>query len=120
MSNTKSTRQVGFINKGNTCYGNSILQVLSVVPNLWNRVLSKSNTLLPMLQAIILNMAVKKNSSKPVDPSSFLWALKHKLSIIRGVPFNVNTQKDVAEILQVVLGKLKSKRYINSSEPYNL
>ena len=120
MSNAKSTRPVGFINKGNTCYGNSILQVLSVVPNLWNRVLSESNSLLPMLQAIILNMAVKKNSSKPVDPSNFLWGLKHKLSIIRGVPFNVNTQKDVAEILQVVLGKVKGKRYINSSEPYNL
>ena len=25
MSNAKSTRPVGFINKGNTCYGNSIL-----------------------------------------------------------------------------------------------
>ena len=49
VSNAKSTRPVGFINKGNTCYANSILQVLSVVPNLWNRVPSESNTLLPML-----------------------------------------------------------------------
>ena len=107
VSNAKSTCPVGFINKGNMCYANSILQVLSVVPNLWNRVPSESNTLSPMLRAISLNMAVKKNSTKPVDPSNFLWALKRKLSIIRGVPFNFNTQQDVAEILQVVLDELK-------------
>ena len=52
-------------------------------------------------------MAVKKNSTKPVDPSNFLWALKRKLSNLRGVPFDFNTQQDVAEILQVVLDELK-------------
>ena len=107
VSNAKSTHPVGFINKGNTCYANSILQVLSVVPNLWNRAPSESNTLSPMLRAISLNMALKKNSAKPVDPSNILWALKCKLSIIRGVPFDFNTQQDVAEILQVVLVELK-------------
>ena len=106
MSNTKSIRPVGFINKGNTCYANSILQILSVVPNLWSRVPSESNTLSLMLQAISLNTAVKKNSTKPVDPSNFLWALKRKLSIIR-VPLAFNTQQDVAEILQVVLDEVK-------------
>ena len=35
--NAKSLRPVGFINKGNTCYANSILQILSVIPTLWNR-----------------------------------------------------------------------------------
>ena len=60
-----------------------------------------------MLRAISLNMAVKKNSSKPVDPSNFLWALKRKLSNLRGVPFDFNTQQDVAEILQVVLDELQ-------------
>ena len=60
-----------------------------------------------MLQVISLKMAVKKNSTKPVDPSNFLWALKHKLSIIRGVPFNFNTQQDVVKILQVVFDELK-------------
>ena len=52
-------------------------------------------------------MAIKKNSNKPVDPSNFLWALKRKLSNLRGVPFDFNTQQDVAEILQVVLDELK-------------
>ena len=65
----------GFINKDNTCYANSILQILSVMPNLWSRVPSESNILSPTLQAISLNMAVKKNSTKPADPSNFLWAL---------------------------------------------
>ena len=92
VSNGKSIRHVDFINKGNTWYANSILQVLSVVPNLWNRVLSESNTLLPMILAISLTMAVKKNSTKPVYSSNFSWAVKCKLSIIRGVPFDLNTQ----------------------------
>ena len=52
-------------------------------------------------------MAIKKNSNKPVDPSTFLWALKPKLSNLRGVPFDFNTQQDVAEIPQVDLDELK-------------
>ena len=48
-------------------------------------------------------MAVKKNLTKPVDPSNFLWALKRKLSNLRGLLFDFNTQQDAAEVLQVVL-----------------
>ena len=106
-SNAKSLRPVGFINKGNTCYANSILLILSVIPILLNRIPSESNTLPSMLRAFSLNMAVKKNSNKPVDPSNFLWGLKRKLSNLRGVPFDFNTQQDLAEILQVVLDELK-------------
>ena len=68
VSKANSICPVGFINKGNTCYANSILQILLVMPSLWNRVLSESNHLSPMLRAISLNMAVKKNSNKPIDP----------------------------------------------------
>ena len=82
VSNTKSIRPVDFINKGNTCYANSILQILSVVPNLWSKVPSESNTLSPMLQAISLNMALKKNSTKPVDTSNFFFN-HHKRSTFR-------------------------------------
>ena len=70
---------------------------------LCNKVPPESNYLSPMLQAISLNMAVKKNS---IDPSNFLWALKCNLSNTREVPFDFNSQQDVAEILQVVLDEL--------------
>ena len=108
---------VGFINKGNTCYANSILQVLSVMYTLWNRVPSESNHLSPTLWAISLNMAVKKNSNKPIEPSKFLWALKCILSSTRVTSFGFNSQQDVAEILQVVLDELK--RFIIISKQLN-
>ena len=68
-----------------------------------------------MLQAISLNMAVKKNSTKPIDPSNFLWALKRSLSSTRVTPFDFNSQQDVAEILQVVLDELKGVSLAASS-----
>ena len=52
-------------------------------------------------------MAVKKNSTKSIDPSNFLWALKRSLSSARVTPFDFNSQEAVAEILQVVLDELK-------------
>ena len=63
------------IHKGNTSYTNYILQILSVMPTLWNRVPLESNTLLLVLRAISLNMAIKNNSTNPVDPPNFSWAL---------------------------------------------
>ena len=39
---------VGFINKGNTCYGKVILQAMSVLPSLWIRVPSESSSLYPL------------------------------------------------------------------------
>ena len=106
VSMADSICPVDFISKGNTCYTNLILHVLSVMPLLWNRVLSESNYFSPMLRAISLNMAVNKNSTKPIDPSNFLWALKRNLSNTRVAPFDFNFQQDVAEILQVVLDEL--------------
>ena len=52
-------------------------------------------------------MTIKKNSSEAVHPSNFLWDLKRKLSNLRGVAFDFNTQQDVAKILQVLLDELK-------------
>ena len=40
-SNAKSLQPVGFINKGNTCYANSILQIFTFMHTNWNRVPSK-------------------------------------------------------------------------------
>ena len=66
--NEKSIQPVSFISKANTYYAISILYIVSVMPTLWNRVDLESTTLLSMLRAISLNMAV--------NPSNFLWALK--------------------------------------------
>ena len=55
VANAKSV-QPGFINKGN-----SILQILSVIPTLWNRLSSESNTLSHMLRAIRPHMPLKKH-----------------------------------------------------------
>ena len=52
-----------------------------------------------MLHTISLNITVKKNSTKPVDPSNFLWFLKRKLSNLRGFLFHFNTLQDVTEIV---------------------
>ena len=109
--NTNPICPVGFINKGEMCYANSILQVLSVVPNLCSRAPSESNTLLPMLQTIIHNMAVQKNSTKPVDPSNFFQALKCKrITFQHPARYGGNT----ASCFRL------AKRYIISSKPFNL
>ena len=104
---SKTPLPVGFINKGNTCYANAILQVLSVLPSLWIRVPSESSSLSPLLKSIALNMKIKSRSNKPVDPSNFLWALSRKISESRHVPFNFNSQQDAAEVLQFVIDELK-------------
>ena len=106
-STTNSILPIGFINKGNTCYANSILQALSVFPTLWNTVPSESNNLSPLLKALILNMRTTEKSSKPLDPSNFLWALQRQISASRDSPFDVYSQQDVAEVLQPVLDELK-------------
>lgn len=72
-----------------------------------NRVSSESNFLSHMLHAISLNVIVKKNSTKPVDPSNFLWALKWETSKVREAPFDFDFQQNVTEILQTVLDGLK-------------
>ena len=104
---SKTPLPVGFINKGNTCYANAILQVLSVLPSLWIRVPSESSSLSPLLKSIALNMKIKSRSNKPVDPSNFLWALSRKISESRHVPFNFNSQQDAAEVLQFAIDELK-------------
>ena len=64
-------------------------------------------TIVSLLKSVALNMAIKERSTVPIDPSNFLWALKHKISSTRSAPFDFNSQQDVAEILQVVFDELK-------------
>ena len=104
---THSKSPVGFINKGNTCYGHSIHQELSVIPLLWRTSSVESTQLSPLLKSIALNMAIKERSSVPIDPSNFLQALKRKISSTCSAPLDFSSQQDVPEILQVVFDELK-------------
>ena len=106
-SNQASTYHAGFINKGNTCYANSILQVLSVIPALWSQLPSESSHLSPLVKSISLNMSLIKRSSSPIDPSNFLRALERSISLSHGTAFDFNSQHDVPEMLHVVLDELK-------------
>ena len=109
---TPSKSPVGFMNKGNTCYANIILQALSVIPLLWGTSPVESAQLSLLLKSIALNMAIR--SAVPIDPSNFLWALKWKISSTRNAPFDFNSQQCVAKILQVVLDELKETSIRNN------
>ena len=84
-----------------------MLQALSILPSLWNRVPSKSSSLSPLLKSITQNMKIKSRSNKPVDPSNFLWALTRKISASRQAPFYFNSPEDATKVLQFVIDKLK-------------
>ena len=102
---TNSPRPNGFINKGNICYANAILQALSVLPSLWNGVPSESSSLSPLLKSVTLIKKIKRKSNKPVDPSYGLWALTRKISESRHASFNFNSQHDA--VIQFVTEDLK-------------
>ena len=48
----------------------------------------------------------------PIDPSNFLVALQSIISKNRGTNFNINTQQDAQEILEIVLEELKGTSVI--------
>ena len=52
-------------------------------------------------------MQIKSRSTKPVDPSNFLWAISRKISESCLAPFNFNSQQDAAKVLQFVNDELK-------------
>ena len=101
------SRRAGFINKGNTCYINAILQALSVIPSFWQQQHSQSGTISPLVRALALNLSLVKKRTSPIDPSNFLRAFQNTISNKQGAPFNINTQQDVPEILQILIDELK-------------
>ena len=112
-TDSTSPKHAGFINKGNTCYINAILQVLSVLPSFWCQQSSQSGIISPLIKAFTLNLSLIKKRSSPIDPSNFLRAFQNTISNKRGTPFNINTQQDVPEILQILLDELKGSSPIS-------
>ena len=105
-------KHAGFVNKGNTCYANSILQILSTIPSFWCQGSSESGTISPLAKAVSQNLSLLKKRSSAIDPSNFLIALQNLVSKKNNHPFNVNTQHDVPEILQFILDELKGTSII--------
>ena len=104
---TGSEKHVGLLNKGNTCYANSILQVLSVIPSLWSQSASETGDISRLTKTVSLVVSLLDRAAAPVDPSNFLRALANKFSSVRDSPFNINVQQDVSEVLQVLLDDFK-------------
>ena len=110
--NGNSLRHAGFVNKGNTCYINSMLQALSVLPSFWCQESSQSGSISPLGRALSLNMSLLKKRSTPIDPSNFLRAFQNKISKKRGTAFNINSQQDVPEMLHFLIDELKGDSVI--------
>ena len=104
---TTASKHVGFFNKGNTCYANSILQALSVLPSFYSQESSEHDKILPLSRAVNLNMSLLKRKTSPIDPSNFLWALRNKITKDHGSPFNFISQQTAPEILQIMIDELK-------------
>ena len=104
---TVQLKHAGFINKGNTCYANAILQAMSTFPSFWSRQLAESGTISPLARALSLNLSLLGKRSSPIDPSNFLRALQNLISKKRSIRFNINTQQDAPEILQIIIDNLK-------------
>ena len=52
-------------------------------------------------------MSLLRKRSSPVEPSNFLRAFQNFISKKRGAPFNINTQQDVPEIMQLLIDEFK-------------
>ena len=80
---------MGFITKGNTCYGNSILQALNTVPILWRSLPSESSSMSPISKATTLNMFIQKKALKPID-QTFCGPLNTKC-LVSAIPHLTST-----------------------------
>ena len=96
----------GFINKGNTCYMNALLQALSVLTGFWSTLpalASEEHHISPLVAAYCQIMFFLKSSKNPIDPSCFLDAFSRFMVSMGRDDFVVNSQQDVPEVLNYLL-----------------
>ena len=110
---------VGLINKGNTCYINSCLQCLSVMPEFWSNLSSSAEKPIPFVSSFLKIMSLLKTAKYAIDPSQFLRFLKQVLTKTGRTDFNLFEQQDASEILSCVLNELCSES-LQASIPIKL
>ncbi|CAG9314279.1 unnamed protein product [Blepharisma stoltei] len=93
------SRKSGIPNYGNTCYLNSVLQVLASTPNFVDFI-SKSNTILFRNLLIIFYLMLSRISSSDFKPGiiNFLNTLKEKFPT-----YELNAQNDCKELYNILI-----------------
>lgn len=104
---TSSTlNPVGLINKGQTCYANTILQLLFFNPQLLTP-LTRIQSPSPLIKSLILFKTLSK--MKPcLDPKFFLSPMASLICKTSKSVFKPNKQHDVPEVLTYILNELAS------------
>ena len=105
-SNTLSKFKLnGLLNKGNTCYVNSILQCLHALTSFISNLFNLSDARSAMTRSFAQICRELTSSKSVVDPSQFLLALKNVVVKEGNIAFNVFSQQDAAEILVHIISE---------------
>ena len=95
----------GLLNKGNTCYVNSILQCLHALTNFISNLLNLTDVHSAMTRSFSQICRELTSSKSVVDPSQFLLALKNVIVKAGNERFNIFSQQDAAEILVHIISE---------------
>jgi len=101
-----TSRPIGLMNKGQTCYANSILQALASFPAFWS--VCPSTTRFHRSFRNVMSL-LSSNRKLAVDPSTFLHHLQDTMRDVNPASnFLWNNQQDVPEVLAGILENITS------------
>ena len=105
-----TSHHAGILNKGNTCYINSILQCFSVIPKFWSHLSANQMPFIATFQKVMSSLQTSKWA---IDPSPFLIALKNVILQSGNKDFEINRQQDAAEALEHVISELSKDSIVS-------